>query len=625
MIRLNSALTFRAFVFSTAFVSVIALASCDAVKNQLDTDRPAEASAQDYIDVLAPRPLPVQAQADIPDFQSILSTPEDLRLPTPLVTVSVNQRVGLRDLIFELADQAGVDVEIDPQIRGSIIFTAKDRPFDQVVQRICEMAGLRYKFKENVLRVELDRPYAKNYSVDFLTGARKGSTSINTALSLGGGGGTDGGSTSGGSSSSIETSVDGDLWDELDKNLEQILSSSDTYISLASLSDPAPTPVNPAPPATPVAEGEQAPPPPLPGDPRVAPMPASAAPVINVASVAQDPVAPSAPATFSISKQTGVVSVFASERQQRTVAKYLDDFRKRASTQVLIEARVLQVDLKDEFSSGVDWSAFDLTGLARVGSLSFPNPSLKPALTGGAGQNLFQLAINPGNDVNATIRAISRFGTVRTLSSPRITVLNNQPAVVNVAENTVYFDFNVDTETDDDTGKVTVTVDSEQKSAPEGVILNVVPVANASTGEITLSVRPSITKIRGTVEDPTLAVSLAAAGVKGTDLADALDKAVNNIPEITVQEMDSVLRMQSGQTMILGGLMRDSNNTTEVKVPIAGDIPLIGNLFKNHVDGVIKSEIIIFITATIVPGSNVHDTDREIYQGFALDRRPVKM
>ncbi|HYD19379.1 MAG TPA: type II and III secretion system family protein, partial [Patescibacteria group bacterium] len=161
----------------------LSLTSCQLAKNQVTFDRAAEAERQNYRDAFAP--IPTQANSDVPtpELQPLVSTPAELKMPSPLVTVSVNQTVSLRDLMYQLAEQAEVDLELDPQIHGSLIFTAKDRPFDQVVDRIAEMAGLRYTFENGVLRVELDRPYLKNYDVDFLNVERKGETSISTTSS----------------------------------------------------------------------------------------------------------------------------------------------------------------------------------------------------------------------------------------------------------------------------------------------------------------------------------------------------------------------------------------------------------------------------------------------------------
>lgn len=607
----------RVSLYLASIVAVSAsLSSCQLGKNQMKYDRAAEMNRQDFRDALAPVPVPNEKIEATPDFQPIMSTPEELRLPSPLVTVSVNQTVSLRDLMFELADQADVDLEMDPQIRGSIIFTAKDRPFDQVVNRISEMAGLRYTFEDNVLRIELDRPYVKTYNVDYLGATRKGSSKIDTSVQMtSGSGGSSSGGGSSGSSSSVETSIDGDIWKELQENLEQILTSSDTYISLATLADPVAVPVNPLPPALPVdPNNPQTTPPPLPGSPQAAPMAPGVAPTLNVSTPAAEPLVPNPPATYSISRQSGVVSVFANQRQHRMVQKFMDEFRKRSATQVLIEAKVLQVDLTDEYSAGVNWSEFDLTGLVRLDP-SFVAAPLSPEPLGG-----FSGVFEKG-DVNFLVQALARFGTVRALSSPRVTVLNGQPAIVNVAQNNVYFEYDVQTEDNDDTNQKTITVDSEQRGVPEGVLLNVVPTANPDTGEILLVVRPTISKITRFIPDPTIALSLAGNGINAADF----DIPPNLIPEVSVQEMDSALRLQSGQIMVMGGLMRDTNTVSEEGVPIAAELPFIGHLFKNHGDKVVKSELVIFIKAQIVNGSNVDDMDRKIYKNFSLDRRPAKL
>ncbi len=575
----------------------LSLASCELSKNQMTYDRPAEADRQAFRDAMAP--IPTVANNDIP---SVVTTPEDLKLPSPLVTVSVNQTVSLRDLMYQLAEQADVDLELDPQIHGSIIFTAKDRPFDQVIQRISEMAGLRYEFKNGVLRVELDRPYLKNYDVGFLNVERKGETTLTT--------------TSSSSTSSTSNKLENDLWKELNDGLEQVLAASDTYVSLATLSDPVAAAVNPLP--APVVSNDPnvpPPPPPLPGSPQVAPIPASQAPTLSITTPQGAPLVPSPPSTFSVSEVTGVVSVFSSQRQHEIVKKYLAAFRKRVSTQVLIEAKILQVELNDEFATGIDWGALNLTGLLQING-TFPIPSLSttPASS-------FGITFKPGSDFNTALQAISRFGTVRALSSPRVTVMNNQPATVNVTRDNVYFNFQATTTPSTTAGVApTVSLSSEQRNAPEGVILNVIPTANADTGEITLTLRPTISKVVNRVADPTLTLQLAIVGVPiPAGLAN------NNIPELSVQEIDSILHMQSGQMMAMGGLMKDENTVKQEGVPILGDVPYIGGLFRSHVDLIRKSELVILVRTHIISGENLDEIDKKMYKTFALDRHPGPM
>ncbi len=599
----------RAAVIFPVMVLALFLGSCELSNNYLQYDRSAEADRQDYRDVMAPAPMPEKQDAqDIPEFSSVVSLPSELKLPSPLVTVSVNQTVALRELLFELANDADVDLELDPSIQGSIIFTAKERPFDEVVNRICEMAGLRYTFKNNVLRVERDRPYLKSYSLDYLNITRTGDSSINTEVKLSSGG--EGEENGGGSNSSISANFKGDLWAELDDGLTQIQeasTASDTF-TLATTSDPVAMPANPLPaaPTDPNAPAS-ANPPPLPGSPQTGQMAAGAPPTLNVAPAPTVAAEANAPMTYSVSKQSGIVTVFGSERQHKLVQMFLDEFKRRSTTQVLIEAKVLQVDLTDEYATGVDWDTFNLTGLATL-TPSFPVSSFDPIVQTGS----FTAVLGAGNDLRTTVQMLARFGTVRALSSPRITALNNQPAIVSVGENVIYFEIDQETETTtSDPPTQNTTIDTTVKTVFEGVLLNVIPVANADTGEIQLVVRPSITRITKFVDDP------GAAAIDGA--------LPSEIPQMESQEMDSFVKLQSGQTLVMGGLMRDINRKEEEGVPVLGDMPIVSSLFKKTKDSVKKTELVIFLKATIVGGSNVDDMDRKIYKNFSLDRRPSAM
>ena len=97
------------------------------------------------------------------------------------------------------------------------------------------------------------------------------------------------------------------------------------------------------------------------------------------------------------------------------------------------------------------------------------------------------------------------------------------------------------------------------------------------------------------------------------------------IPELNVQEIDSILNMKSGQIAILGGLLQDRSDNTSESVPVLGEVPIVGNLFKARTSSISKTELVIFIKATIIdaPGS-IHNTDKELYRTFAQDRRPLR-
>lgn len=613
----QSDFSFKRFIGIFVLGISVMIAGCNQAQNQIKYDRAADLEKEDYRRTLSARSHENTGidQSEIPELQPYVATPEELETPMPLVSLSVNQTVPLRDILFELTEQAGFDIEMDPQIQGSIIFTARNRPFDEVIERISDMAGLRYALEDDLLRIQLDRPYHKSYKLNYVNIIRSLTSNVNLDVSV-----VSGEEAEVGSGATVDTSGDTDFWTDLNDNIEQILTSSDNFISLATLADPQSDTSVPALPVQYDAKGNRL--------PQTAG--AAVAPILNIQfpTTPAEPPLPNSPAAFSINRQSGLISVYATERQHKSVNEYLERLRKTVMSQVLIEAKILEVTLTDEYASGINWGevgqATDITGL-----LEFDADFTQPAFATPVGTgNGFSTALDLGSDINLVAQAISRFGTVRALSSPRLTVLNHQAAVLNVVENRVFFEFDVEIENGDASvgEEDTIEVDTEIRSVPEGVVVSVLPSIDIDTGQISMALRPTITSVVNVVEDPTPQIAAVVAGITATPGAtDILDDIVNNVPELSVQEIDSIVRMSSGQTLVMGGLMRDSNSVVEESVPVLGDIPYVGNLFKNHTDTVTKTELVIFLKATLIPDSNVHETDVDLYKKFGQDRRPFKL
>lgn len=695
----------RFFPLKTTVVSLIALSvmlpmsGCDLTQNHLKIDRSTNAEVQDYRDGLAPREVEFadgQVAEDVPDLQAYVSDDSQELKAMPLVSISINQSIPLREALFELAKQANYDVQLDPRITGSIIFTARNKPFDTVIEQICEISGLRYKIDvDNNLRIELDTPYSKNYKVDYLAFVRKNKSTLSTDVGISGSSQSSSAET--GSDFNVETTSESDFWAELDTNLKQILASNsqgsylktqaDPQITLtsanpevappvppmdgAALNDnapqagvenssyvsapmaiPATTPA-PSEPATvdqqPVAPAVATTPAPAtataPSTTVVAPsttvVPATAAtPVVPTATApapqpmgqAAAPVAPgqstlrveSLPTTtsdpnavtftpaYSLNKQAGIVSIYANERLHKQVETYLADLRRSTTSQVLIEAKVLEVRLTDEYLNGINWQSVGNS----LGEFSFDMNLATPIMNPNNAGNLFSIGYS-GNDIAALVEALSRFGTVRALASPRVTVINNQSAVLSVAKNTVYFELDVDYTAATVDLPSTTTVDSQIKTVPEGVLINVLPSIDLDRNQVSMQVRPTVTRIDSVKPDPGVAFVAASAGVDIT----------SDIPELNVQEIDSVVRMKSGQTMVMGGLLEDRTSSEQNGIPVLSEVPMLGGLFRSQNDNVKKTELVIFLKATILKdgGESVSNTDRELYRTFAKDRRPTKM
>lgn len=600
-----------------SFVAAVGMSGCDLVDNQLKTDRASHLDFQDYRDALAPRmdeadKAAKTAAADknsIPDFQSYVATPDENIKPMPLVSISVNQTVPLRDVLYELAEQADYDIELDPRISGSIIFTARERPFDMVIKRISEIAGLRYKFEDDTVRVELDTPYQKTYKIDYLSYIRKNKSTIKNDVSVvtGNGAGT-------GSSFSSESTSEADFWKEMEASMAQILGVSASSGQMVTSADPQITAVEPtaAPVAPVVTENPD-------GTTTVETAPPQATlqvtPLPSVSGGGTGGGAPAATNTFSINKQAGIISIIATERQHQEVADFLTEVKRSTTAQVLIEAKVLEVTLRDEYAAGINWDNIDIGDTA----ISFANAGTlaRPFMDGETtAQSNFNISVL-GNDASAVVDALSRFGTVHALASPRLTVLNNQAAALNVATNEVYFEIDVDSSTTD--AGTQITVDSEIRNVPEGVLINVQPSIDLDNRTVSMAVRPTITRITEYKADP--GVAFVVAGIPGgADIE-------SQIPVVNVQEMDSVIKVGSGQAVVMGGLLQDRAESTERGVPVLSEIPLLGNAFKNHSDSVQKTELVIFLKATIVDadGKTISPADRDLYKRFSGDRRPLDL
>ncbi|MCK6418405.1 MAG: hypothetical protein L6Q57_05640 [Alphaproteobacteria bacterium] len=330
-------------------------------------------------------------------------------------------------------------------------------------------------------------------------------------------------------------------------------------------------------------------------------------------------------ATYSVNKQAGIITVYATDKAQREVEKYLDLVRRSATAQVLIEAKILEVSLADEQSTGIDWRAVAPKGdISTLNFFSSSGVSNLNTLGVNSSPDNNSLAIGyAGGSIEAFMTALSNFGTVKALASPRLTVINNQPAVLNVATNRVFFDLEFEAEEDDGdaTTQETFKVTSDAKNVPEGVLVNVQPSIDLDTGTISMALRPTITRIMpDSPEDPGVVLAAAAAGFD-------LDGVSNAVPELNVQEIDTVVQMRSGQSIVMGGLLQDRISNDIDGVPVLSEVPVLGNLFRQNDDSISKTEVVILLKATILENASdsIHDTDRDLYRKFSSDRRPFKL
>jgi MSHA biogenesis protein MshL len=395
------------------------------------------------------------------------------------------------------------------------------------------------------------------------------------------------------------------FWETLEANIKDILKESDKRVELGGFSGERsqsqaaaqPPPAAPTPAAGPGAPGA--------GTAGIAGQSAEtsasrATQGIQGSRFFYEPATP-----VIVSPETGIITVRASARQHEKVAEFLEQIGASAGRQVMIEATIVEVTLNDQYQSGVDWSALAIDGLGY---------SFVQSFTGGmtTSPTPFSLTYNNPNSsiggaVSSTVKLLSQFGTTRVLSSPLLMVLNNQTATLKVVENRVYFNIKADTTDTANVGSRT-TFTTTQNVVPIGLIMHITPQIS-DTDEVILSVRPTVTAITRFVQDPN-------PSLRGSLTQPAIP---NPIPETRTREMQSVLKVTSGKTAVLGGLMLDSFEGQRDGLPVAGRIPIFGDLFSFRNDRAIRSELVVFVRPIVVRDPSV-ETDLAGYRRLLPDR-----
>jgi general secretion pathway protein D len=311
-------------------------------------------------------------------------------------------------------------------------------------------------------------------------------------------------------------------------------------------------------------------------------------------------------ATVIANPEAGVISVRGTNKQHEKVQEFLDRVLTSAKKQVLIEATIVEVELKDEFNAGIDWS--------RLGNGLTFRQSLQPTVTdplAPATLSSFTAGyVYTGSGILANLAAsinlLQQFGNTKVLSSPKLMVLNNQTAVLKVVDNLVYFTIEAETTQGQTTQNITFT--STPQTVPVGIVMSVTPQINDGSS-VMLNVRPTISRFLTDVQDPNPSLLVTNAAGVTTQIA-------SRVPVIQVREMESVLRVESGDTTVLGGLMQDDiKNNTDV-VPGLSRIPLVGNIFKGKADLTKKTELVIFLRPTVISSASLESDELRTYKQY---------
>lgn len=290
---------------------------------------------------------------------------------------------------------------------------------------------------------------------------------------------------------------------------------------------------------------------------------------------------------YTVNRLTGMVYVTASKKNLQRVEDYIKSVKRAIGRQVMIEARVIEVALSDVFQFGIDWTLVDrfMTSAGRTtssftfGTTRFntvvPNTGPVFAITGAPSFGGAQ------GDLNFTVQALEEQGEVRTLSNPKINIMNGQTALLTVGRNEAYIS-KVETTTTAGTATVTTfTVDTN--SVLSGILLGILPYINES-GEISLTVTPIVSDL----------VKFTTKNI-GTPTVVEL-----SLPTVDLRQLSTTVKVRHGDVIVIGGLIQQKESLTDDQVPFLGNIPLLGYLFKSRNKLERKIELVIVLQPVLV-------------------------
>lgn len=541
----------------------------------------------------------VEVNRDIPDLvtpKPVLPAPVDQDDSYERYTIVVYD-LPVQELLFALARDSGINIDIDTDISGRVTINAVEQSLPQILERIARQVDIRYQMNANNLYIESDEPFLKIYTIDYVNVSRDTSSTSSVSTQIASASGSADASGGGGGNNSVtgvSTESSHHFWDRLIANITAIL-GEEVSSPLEKMPDtPAPDmteslvkklrPLNG--PQHSESEGGEAseieavtPPGPEPG----------------IVTQYRNKRSQQGLATVIANPESGILTIRATAAQHKQVKSFIDAVLSSAKRQVLIQTTIVEVTLNKDYQAGIDWSFLGRDGHAGFNIIS---ETLEGTSIQGSSSSFVissEREINSNNDnLIATVRFLDEFGDARILSSPQMMVLNNQTALLKVVDNIVYFEIDSEVTPGQQGSNPLRSTDTTAKTLPVGIIMAVTPQIGAN-GIVTLNVRPTISRLLDFVNDP------------NPMLAEQSPPIENPVPRIAVREMESVLRLANEQIGILGGLMTDETKDSDVGLPGIKDHGLLGNLFKSKSAQYTKTELVIFLRPTIITEPDINN------------------
>jgi MSHA type pilus biogenesis protein MshL len=526
---------------------------------------------QNITEMKAADPRP--AEPKTPDFMPVS---EDIS-PTRVKHVTITARnTPLGDVLHVIAEASGLNLMINQGVLLDlpVTLTLRDVTCENALAAIFSTLDYSYTIRDNMLVVEaittkifelghpaLIQSYNLDIGGDILGGASKDSKTIKGSV----------GQTAKNDAKAF------DFWESLEKSLNDMIKKGSTTSAGSTAVQSPPSVVQ--------AGGE-----------------VSAAGADRASADAARAAAFAAPApeqNITVNRLTGTIVVTATRRNLLMIEDYLHTVKQVLNRQVMVEARIIEVQLTDSLKYGIDWSFLRTVGkfgtlASGFGSaLNLPDQLFTEATRAAAnpdsGPSMYRLGLDR-SDFQTLLTALKEQGDVKTLSNPRINVMNGQSALLTVGRSTSYL--SKITSTPGGTAQVgnttyqVITVSTETSSVLSGMLLGIVPYIN-SMGEITLTVTPIISDLVN-LEDKSFGTGNYQATI--------------TIPTVDLREMSTTVKLRNGEMVVIGGLISKKETNSAEKIPLLGDIPGLGNyLFTRKIKQDYRSELVVVLQPFLVP------------------------
>jgi MSHA biogenesis protein MshL len=476
---------------------------------------------------------------------------------------------NIQDVLLAFSSESEFNIVIDPELSGKVTIDLKRVPLKEALDAILSPLGWTYRIDGKFIKILRPQMETRLFTLNYIATKRSGKREVYAST----GGGMQTGVISGQQTTSPGGARTGysdlisvdemDLWKEIQKGLEAIIFGSVEEKEKTATSETEKTTW-----ARVDEKGKK----------------------------------------LIINKSTGVIMATDYLLDLNKIASYLEAVEGSSQRQVSIQAKIMEVILSDEYKEGINWQVIE--GLPRSVNLAWglTDRARTTGFPGGAGgfttgagttttgapstiatPGIFKIApyggiltVGAGGTevaLSDIMQAISTQGDVKILSSPTISTLNNQKAIIRVGNQDVFFITGaIATQT-------TVTQIIQPMTIDVGIILDVTPQIGED-GTILMNIHPSITEKTGEKATP---------------------DGKTTFPLLSVRETDTTVRVRDGQTIIIAGLMQEKTEENYTGVPVLQSVPLLGGLFRYKTETKKNSELVIMITPTVQVGKKVED------------------